>query len=135
MKKTLLFTAVFFCLLQLAPSCTKQSEEHFTAPASAPNYITATIASGQTYTYTAGQTGTLSISRQASHYQVSEAAIDGKNGAVIYRYIAAAGYKGPDEVTLIHTITSSGNNNNGCPGGHGPTTTSNSINIKIDVTN
>ena len=125
------FPAVFFCLL--AVSCTKQPAD-LAAPAQASNSIIATVSSGQSYVFNTGSSRTMSISRQALHYQVSEATVDEKNGNAIYKYVPAAGYKGADEVTLLQVVNASENNNDGCQGHHSYTSGSNVIVIKINVT-
>jgi hypothetical protein len=136
MKKTLLTATVFFCLLVLTQSCTKQSQDGFMAPVQpAAKTITATVSSGQTYIFNAGYPGTMNIDRQASHYQVSETTID-ENGAVIYKYIPAKGYQGADEVMLTQNVSNSGDNNGGCSQNHSGTTVSSSTTvIKITVAN
>jgi len=134
MKKTLL-SATVFCLLVLAQSCTKQSQDNFVTPAQAANVVNATVSSGQTYIFNAGYPGTMNISRQASHYQVSETTVD-ESSAVIYKYIPAKGYQGADEVTLTQNVNSSGGNNGGCSENHSGTTVSSSTTIiKITVAN
>jgi hypothetical protein len=134
MKRTLLFSAILFCLSVLLQSCTKQAQDTFTAPVQPAQVITATIAPGQTYIYNAGLTGTMNISRQAMHYLISEATVDSKNGALIYTYVPAVGYKGTDEVTLVHSTTTSSYNYSGCQGSHnGPMTTNNVIIIKMNI--
>ena len=129
MKRVLLSGAVFFCLL--IQSCTKQTQDNFTTPAQSAKIINATILPGQTYVFNAGVSGTINISRQASHYQISEAKVDSKNGTLLYTYIPAAGYTGTDEVALIHTLTTTENNTGTCQGTHSSTTTSISNNVII----
>jgi hypothetical protein len=134
MKKALLPVAVLFFLLVSGLSCTKQSKDHFSAPPSATKVVMATVSPGQLYTYDAGMSGTLSISRQALHYEVSETTIDDKNGTVFYKYLPAAGYKGSDEVTLMHRLTTVETNSGNCQANHSsPNTITDIITIKIDV--
>ena len=102
--------------------------------------ITADVAAGQTYIFNAGTTGTLSVNQQASHYQLSQAGIDSKNGAAIYTYTPVAGYTGADEVSLKHTMPNTGGqeSSGGCHNGsHHDNYSDNSrtIVIKIAVTN
>jgi hypothetical protein len=134
MKRTLLSSAILFYLLVSVQSCSKQSQDTFTAPAQTTHIINATITPGQTYVYNAGSSGTMSISRQALHYLVSEATVDSKNGALIYTYVPAVGFKGTDEVTLVHTQTTTTYNYSGCQGSHnGTMTSSDMITIKMNI--
>jgi hypothetical protein len=136
MKKALLPVAVFFCLLVSAPSCTKQSQDNFAPRPSSTKVVMATVAPGQLYTYNDGLSGTLSISRQALHYQLSETSIDDKNGTMLYKYIPVAGYKGSDEVTLMRTLTTAEVISNTCQSNHSRTNSvSDIITIKINVSN
>ena len=134
MKKTLPSVAVFFCLLTGFLSCSKDSQDWSTAAFAPDRVIMATVSPGETYSYPAGS-GTLDIRNQAAHYRLSELVVD-KNGAVVYQYIPAAGFKGSDQVTLMQTLTTTEYNNASCSGNssHNRTTTS-LITIKLDVNN
>jgi hypothetical protein len=78
----------------------------------------------------------MNISRQALHYQVSEATVDSKNGALIYTYVPSVGYKGTDEVTIVHTQTTTTYNSSGCQGSHNETMArSDVITIKMNIAN
>lgn len=135
MKRALLSWAVFFHLLLVLSSCSKQSQDNPAAP-SQSSTINATVSPGQAFTFNAGASGTLNISNQAFHYQVSEVTVDNSSGAQLYTYVPAKGYAGSDQVTLTHTIAASLTNEGGCQNHHGNgTTNSELIAIKITVGN
>ena len=132
MKNNVVYPAALFFLLILAQSCKKDSQDNFTAPAQANQYINASVSSGQTFTFNAGSSGILSVSQQASHYQVSKTGTE--NGSAIYSYNSITGYAGLDEVTLTYTPIAKSENNSGCPANHNDAASS-IINIKLNVTN
>ncbi|MGK2861694.1 MAG: hypothetical protein ACSLE0_07150 [Chitinophagaceae bacterium] len=135
MKKTSALSAVFFGAFILLLSCSKNAKDSFSRPDSAvpDRIINASIVQGQSYILTISTSGEATISKQASHFLVSETGIDEKNGALIYKYIPAAGFIGTDEVSLSHRteIYKSGN---GCNyGGDSRSSYASSIAIKINV--
>ena len=139
MKKILAYSTVLCCLLVLAQSCTKQQLPN--TGEQPEQVINATVVPGQTYTFTPPSSGTLTISRQAAHFDVSEVGT-GKNNssnAVVYQYSPVAGYKGADEVALNFstTVLASGNSG-GCQGSSNSsstyTTVTNTIIIKLNIT-
>lgn len=115
MKKTIAYSAVLFCTLVLLLSCSKSSKESFTRSTStAPDRIVnAKVAPGQTYTLSVAAAGSVNINKQAAHYMVSETGIS-ENGSLIYKYIPASGFKGNDEVILLHTIETMDYANSSC---------------------
>lgn len=122
MKKTIAYPAVLLTALVLLLSCSKSSKDSFSRPASigANKIVNAKIVPGGTYTLSVATSGNVSINKQAAHYLVSETTT-GENGSLIYKYTPAAGFKGLDEVLLLHTIealdySSSGCNYGGSPG-------------------
>ena len=135
MKKIITASVV---LLVLHQSCTKSSQDDFSASGSARNdqVIKASVAPGQTFVLTLGYSGSASINRQASHYQISQTGIDDKDGSLIYKYIPAVDYLGIDEVSLTYKTEASPGSTNGCSnGGNNNTSKSTSITVKINVTN
>jgi len=79
----------------------------------------------------------LSVSKQALHFQVSEAL--NENGSVYYNYKPATGYTGTDEVTLMYlsdAATPGISSSTGCPASHNTPASNgmNSIVIKLNVT-
>jgi len=134
MKNTVICTAILLCLISVQ-SCTKNSKDNLIAPAQPNQFIKASVSSGQTYVFTAGFTGTLIVSQQASHYQMSQTGFD-VNGSIIYKYNSIPGYTGTDEVILSYNpkaVTSEGNS--GCPANQNGSDPSNAIiSIKINVT-
>ena len=72
MQKTFVYPAALLLLSALIISCKKEQLGNSVIPAQPNQYIDARVASGETFTFVAGSTGTLSVSKQASHFQVSE---------------------------------------------------------------
>jgi len=92
--------------------------------------INVSVASGQTYVFTAGA-GTLDVSHQADHYQISQTGSD-DNGSAIYEYNSSPGYVGSDEVTLIYNSKSEAG---GCPQSQNkPNSSSSVIALRFSVT-
>ncbi len=135
MKKTLSLTAVIFFAISLLVSCSKSTKDNFTPSTSrtADRVINATVAPGQTYILTISTSGEANISKQASHFLVSETGVDEKNGALIYKYLPATGFTGTDEVVLTHRtdIYKSGSDCN--YGGDSRSSHASSISIKFNV--
>jgi hypothetical protein len=137
MQKTFVYSAALLLLSVLIASCTKEQLGNSIIPAQPNQYIDASVASGETFTFVAGSTGALSVSKQALHFQVSEAL--NENGSVYYNYKPAAGYIGTDEVALMYLsgATAPGiNSNTGCSASHN-TPVSNAMStivIKLNVT-
>jgi len=138
MKKTISYLTVLFCILVLLLSCSKNAKDNFSrsTPVLPDRIINAKVAPGQTYTLNVANTGEVSISRQATHYLVSETGIDEKNGFIIYKYIPASGFTGADEVLLSQRTEIFTSSNNGCNyGGDIKSSHSSSIAIKFNVAN
>src|SRR5436190_24365480 len=104
MKKLIAPLAVLILSLLVFQSCSKNSSKDFGPPANIKpdRIITANVTPGQTYTVTIDNYGELSINRQASNFKISQTGIDPKTGSLIYRYLPADGFKGSDEVLLLH---------------------------------
>ena len=136
MKKTFASSAVLFSILVLSQSCTKKSqgELRIASPqTTSVQTIHAKISTGNTYTLNLGASGNINITRQASHFQLSEMVIDKNNGSLNYKYLPAANFTGADEVSLTRTTVTSGSN--GCSNGsQNNSSTSAIITIKINVT-
>jgi hypothetical protein len=137
MQKTFVYPAALLLLSVLIISCKKEQLGNSVIPAKPNQYIAASVASGETFTFVAGSTGALSVSKQALHFQVSEAL--NENGSIYYNYKPAAGYIGTDEVALMYLSNAAApglNNNNGCPANHSDLVTNgmSTIVIKLSVT-
>jgi len=136
MKKTFVYPAALLLLLGMI-SCKKEQLGRSVVPAQPDQYINASVASGETFTFVAGSTGTLSVGKQALHFQVSETL--NENGSVYYNYKPAAGYIGADEVSLMYVSDATApavSSGNSCQAGHN-TPVSNSMStivIKLNVT-
>ena len=137
MKKTFVYPALSLVFV-LVLSCTKEQLGRSIRPEQPNRSIEANVATGETFTFVAGTTGSLSVSKQASHFQVSQAL--NENGSVYYNYQSEAGYFGTDEVTLMYLSGSAApgiSTSNGCPASHDNAASSNKMStivIKLKVT-
>jgi len=138
MKKSFVYTAAASLLFVLIISCKKEQLGRSVTPAQPNQSIETSIASGETFTFVAGSTGSLTINKQALHFQISEAL--NENGSVYYNYQPKAGYIGTDEVTLMYlsnaTAAGISTGSSGCPASH-DTPVSNAMStvlIKLNVT-
>jgi len=135
MKNTVAFSATLLCFLLLVQSCSKNSQDSV-APATQPDeLITASVNSGETYTLMVASSGTLTVIRQAMHFQVSATTTDEK-GSVLYKYIPQTGYSGSDEVALMYSpapAAASNQNDGGCQSHGSDMGTSNRITVKLTV--
>lgn len=138
MKKTFVYPAALSLLFLSVISCTK---EQLGTPirSEQPNQsVEASVVPGETFTFVAGTTGSLSVSKQALHFQVSEAL--NENGSIHYNYQPKAGYFGTDEVTLMYLSGSAApgiSTSTGCPSSHDnptPSTAMSIIVIRLNVT-
>jgi hypothetical protein len=139
MKRIFTYLAGFSLLSITTISCTKDAQvESRQQKAVAPQFVNADVPAGQTYVLNLGMGSTVSIQKQALHYQLSEVS-KAADGTSVYKYTAAKDYAGSDEVTLqqavISAVQSSGG---GCSSNHynsnGQTaTTFKTIAIKFNV--
>jgi len=108
--------------------------------------ISASIAANQTYMLTLDNSESVSISKQGSHFQVSQIETDSKNGLMMYKYIPALNYTGTDEVVLAKTtMMTTQSNSSGCNSNHTSSNENNSSNstysspsyttVKINISN
>jgi len=138
MKKTFGYPAALALLFLSVISCTKEQVATAIAPIQPNQSIEANVTPGETFTFVAGTTGSLTVSKQALHFQVSEAL--NENGSIYYNYQPKAGYFGTDQVTLMYLseaaapgISTAG----GCPASHGTPVATNAMStivIKLNVT-
>jgi hypothetical protein len=138
MKKTFVYPAAFM-LLVLMTACKKEQLGRAITPAQPNQSINANVATGETFTFVAGYTGSLSVSRQALHFQVSETL--NENGSVYYNYQPKEGYFGTDEVTLAYLceVAAPGvSTSSSCPARHdnssSTTAKMTTILIKLNIT-
>jgi hypothetical protein len=138
MKKTFVYPVALSLLFLLVISCTKEQLGRSTRPEQPNQSIEASVVPGETFTFVAGTTGSLSVSKQALHFQVSEAL--NENGSIHYNYQPKAGYFGTDEVTLMYLSNAAApgiSSNTGCPASHNNPASSNAMStivIKLNVT-
>ena len=138
MRKLFLFPAVLLIMV-IFQSCSKQSSSDAVAPM-ITDVVNATIAPNGSYQLPIDNSGNVSISKQASHFQVSRMELDSKTGITAYKYIPAADYRGTDEVVLSNTITYKiTDRSGGCSRNNNSTGTTTSstyyTTIKINITN
>jgi hypothetical protein len=134
MKNTVAFSATLLCFLLLIQSFSKNSQDSFASAAQPDQLITASVNSGETYTLMLGTSGTLTLVRQALHFQVSATTTD-ENGTLLYKYTPQAGYTGSDEVALAYSPAAAAptETGGGCPSHSSDVNTCSRIVIKFDV--
>lgn len=143
MRKLVLFPAILLGTMVFFQSCSKQSSSAAVTPTST-NIIKVTIAPNESYQLPIESSGntTASISKQASHFQVSRMEVDSKSELAVYKYKPTADYRGTDEVLLSKTVTSevtgsgcSNNANHNTDGNNTTTSSTSYTTIKINITN
>lgn len=110
------------------------------SPSTPDETINVRIAANQSYSLDLGNTINVSITRQASHFLLSETLINNETGNRIYNYIPSDGFAGNDEVVLLAAPASTNSvseNNSGCPSRNesAPSTSIKYISLKITVGN
>ena len=136
--KRLYFVFASLLCISIFQSCSKESPNTLIAiPAS--NAMNVTIAPNQPYELNLNSSGIVSVSRQASHFKISETSFDSKTGFVVYKYIPATDYIGEDEVILSNTKAADASNS-GCPGNHSNNNDNTTYNtsytiIKLNISN
>jgi hypothetical protein len=135
MQKTFVYPAALFCLMLATIACKKDQQNSFIIPSLPSQTINASVVTGENFTFVAGTSGALSISKQALHFKVSETA--NENGSVYYNYHPAAGFIGADEVTLAYVTQASSPvsiSGTGCSSNHSTSSSSmQTIVIKLNV--
>ncbi len=130
MKKISFFSAILLGILALQ-SCSKESVHNMTV-AAPDNTINATISLNKTYQLIFNS-GEVNISKQASHFKVSQVEPGIANGSIVYKYAPADDFIGVDEVVLSITkigITGNGRcNTNGYSNSYSTSYTTVKINI------
>ena len=139
MRKLFLLPTFLLGILVVFQSCSKQSPSEAIAPTN-PNIVNATIALNGNYQLPINNAGDVSISKQASHFQVSKTEVDSKSGLIVYKYVPAVDYRGTDEVVLSNIktspITGSGCSNHHISNSENTTTaTTTYTTVKINITN
>jgi hypothetical protein len=140
MRKINLLLLLVPGLLVFYPSCKKESYDIMVI---SPPYetISVKIAPNQPYQMDLADAGTVSISRQAVHFLVSETIVNKETGTPVYKYVPATDFTGNDDIVLLSTKTFanySTSTGGTCPGGPTGYTTSTSdkyIRLKITVGN
>lgn len=97
MKTNYLFLTLIIAILTFNQSCTEDDTKN------SIKTINASINSNQTYQYDLGSFGDeegASITRQASHFQVSKTERIIESGKTIYTYVPTLNYVGTDQVEI-----------------------------------
>lgn len=122
----------------LLQSCSKQSSNEMlisTKINTIPNIFNAAIKSNGIYQLSLDNMENVTITKQASHFRISEAGYDSKTGLMVYNYAPAQDYIGTDEVLLSTSKSTVSSGTGGCSNNSNTTTTITYISIKINVTN
>ena len=128
-------------ILASATSCKKESFNNRPAVITVNETVSAKIAANQTYQMDLTNEGKVAITRQASHFLVSQTVMDNLKGGPTYTYIPAKDFIGNDEVVILASKTimnASYATGSGCNSGQNASTsfTSNKyITVKIAVGN
>src|SRR5438045_3218282 len=100
MKKIFTFITILITIV-LLQSCSKQSSnEMVISPQINTSSINATVKTNGTYELALSDIDNVTISKQASHFQISQAGLDNKTGLLVYKYQPAQDFTGSDEVVL-----------------------------------
>jgi hypothetical protein len=117
MKKLYYLQTLGLCIIILQ-ACSKNSGNNSPALPSS-NSINVVISPNQAYELNLTASGSVSIFKQASHYQTSQTFADAENNSITYKYLPDASYRGKDQVMLsttsLTTTTSSNNSGRECP--------------------
>ena len=139
MRKICFLPMLLLVLMVSFLSCKKESINTLST-ANPGETIAVKITPNQSYILNQPDASNLSISRQASHFSVSEALANTETGGFSYKYIPAADYTGVDEISLVSskTITNySTSGQSGCGSGSSDNKTSGTsfITLKITIAN
>jgi hypothetical protein len=140
MRKLILLPFLLTGMILFSFSCKKESRD-IPAPSAVGEMINVRIAPNQPYQMDLTNAGTVSISKQASHFSMSETIMNNENGSQSYKYIPAKDFAGNDEVVLLSNKTEENLpviSGGGCPGNSNGYTTpmgTRYTTIKIMVSN
>lgn len=115
MKKLYPLLVSGLCVIMLQ-SCSKDVAKPNPSTPSA-NAIDVLVAPNQVYQLNLTGSNTVSIFKQASHFQTSETIADAETGSVSYKYIPELNFSGKDQVVLSKTVagtSTSSCSNSGC---------------------
>jgi len=118
MRKLILLQLLSLAMGVFSFSCKKESRD-VPDTAAAGETINIRVAPNQSYQLDLTNAGTVSISKQAMHFSVSEAMVNTENGTQVYKYIPAIDFTGNDEVVLLSNKTEENHSvsiSSGCPG-------------------
>ena len=137
MQKTFVYPAALLLLSVLLVSCKKEQMGNSVMPAQPNQSINASVASGETFTFVAGSTGALSVSKQALHFQVSEALNETAPFIITINPQQAILEQMKLPLLYLSDAAAPGiSSNTGCPASHNTPASNgmNSIVIKLNVT-
>ena len=139
MRKIFILPMLLLVLMVSFLSCKKESIDVL-SPAGTGETISVQLTPSQSYVLNQPDASNLSISRQASHFFVSEAVANIETGGFSYKYIPVAGYTGTDEISLLSSATTTNYSHSsegvGCGSGSSESKTSSRlITLKISIGN
>jgi len=139
MRKIFILSMLLLVLMVSFLSCKKESIDVL-SPAGTGETISVQLTPSQSYVLNQPDASNLSISRQASHFSVSEAVANIETGGFSYKYIPVAGYTGTDEISLLSSATTTNYSHSsegvGCGSGSSESKTSSRlITLKISIGN
>ncbi len=111
MRKLFYFSAFLLAILAFQ-SCSKESATEMIAETPPANIINATISLNKNYQLTFNS-AEVNISKQASHFKISQVESGAENGSLVYKYAPSPDFIGFDEVVLSITKAVTGRNG-GC---------------------
>ncbi len=135
--KKIIFLPLLLLALLVFQACTKEASDK-TGATPQDQVINATASVSKPYVLNINDLGSVNISKQAVHFEVSSTETNSNEGIHVYKYVPEKGYAGADEVELLSTKTSYSNDGGGCNQGAGsnsPHTYSSRILIKFTVAN
>lgn len=138
MRKHYFFTLVLGSLLLFCQSCSKESALQASGLQSNPewvNTINVKLAPNELYKLPIDNSSAIAITKQASHYSISQIAADTKSSALVYNYMPALNYSGDDEVMITVTSKVASVGSPRCGNGNSSSTSSSSTLIKLQVGN
>ena len=104
--RKIIYPAIFLmAIFASATSCKKESFNDSPAITTVNETVSAKIAANQTYQMDLTNEGKVAITRQASHFLVSQTVMDNLKGGPTYTYIPAKDFIGNDEVVILASKT------------------------------
>ncbi|MEO7800428.1 MAG: hypothetical protein ABIR81_00430 [Ginsengibacter sp.] len=138
MRKHYFFTLVLGGVLLFCQSCSKESVQTEMARQSNPEWVSTVnvkLAPNELYKLPIDNSSAIAITKQASHYSMSQIAADTKSSGLVYSYLPALNYSGADEVMITVTSKVASVGSPRCGNGNSSSSSSSSTLIKLQVGN